>query len=95
MNPAEYVSYVADDAGAGRKLGADPHAIIREVGDNYRYASKLVGWQCGFEPLFVAVHSCLDVALADDEAENLAAEYLDEIGWFGESGRCDADYVVG
>lgn len=101
---AEYVSYVVDDAGNGRGLGDDPHAIVREIGDNcrygseatdtYHYASKLVGWQCGFEPLFVAVHSYLDVELDDCEAEEMAADYLEEIGWFGASGRRDADYII-
>jgi hypothetical protein len=95
-----YVAYVVDDAGAGRKLGADQHAIVRESGEQFKYSSKLVGWQCGFEPLFVAVHSYLDVAIADDDAIDMATEYLQEIGWFADSAADDdakpnpADYVI-
>jgi len=97
-----YVSYVVDDAGCGRSVGGDLHAIVREGGDDslpsrtrrgHRYPSVLVGWQCGFEPLFVAVHSYLDVKLDEDEAEELAAGYLDEIGWFAD-GVTEADYVI-
>lgn len=88
-----YVSYVVDDTGAARELGADMHAIVREAGGEFRYASRLVGWQCGFEPLFVAVHSYLDVQIDDADAEEMAREYLEERGWFaGEP--TDADYIL-
>lgn len=61
--------------------------------------ARLVGWQCGFEPLFVAVFAYtgdtqgnLD-RVDDDEAEDLATEYLIERGWFaGEPTR--PDYVI-
>lgn len=86
-----YVSFVVDDAGSGRELGADQHATTRETGRKHR--SVLVGWQCGFEPLFVAVHSYLDSRLDDDEAEELARDYLAERNWFaGEP--TEADYII-
>lgn len=86
-----YVSFVVDDAGSGRELGADMHATTRETGHKYR--SVLVGWQCGFEPLFVAVHSYLDVELDDQDAEEMAQEYLAERNWF--SGEpTDADCII-
>ena len=97
-----YVAYVVDDAGSGRELGADPHAVVRPGNPSKRlddpkapecYASRLVGWQCGFEPLFVAVHSYLDVRIDDQEAEEMAADYLEEIGWFAD-GRKPADYII-
>lgn len=99
-----YVAYVVDDAGSGRELGADPHAIVRESGvveqDGQRvlkgkhlYGSVLVGWQCGFEPLFVAVHSYLDLQIHEPEAIEMATDYLQEIGWFaGEP--TPPDYVL-
>jgi hypothetical protein len=94
-----YVAFVVDDAGAARELGADMHAIIRESGGEFKHPSKLVGWQCGFEPLFVAVHSYLDVSIDDSDAEDMAAEYLEERGWFGDNRanyeRAPADYVIG
>lgn len=97
-----YVGYVVDDAGCGRKLGDDIHAIVREDGDTtlpsserkgYMYASVLVGWQCGFEPMFVAVHSYLDVHLQKDDVVEMATDYLSEIGWFaGEP--TEPDYII-
>lgn len=100
-----YVAYVVDDAGCGRALGDDRHAFVRPgnpsrlLTDNRTepemmcYASVLVGWQCGFEPLFVAVHSYLDVRIDDCEAEDMAREYLAEIGWFS-GDPIDADYII-
>ena len=87
-----YVSFVVDDAGSGRELGADMHATTRESGHKYR--SVLVGWQCGFEPLFVAVHSYLDVELSDDEAEDIARDYLVERRWFADEQSTAADYII-
>jgi hypothetical protein len=107
-----YVSFVVDDTGNGRKLGDDQHAIIRPGGrwidDGIpsslrtapKYPSVLVGWQCGFEPLFVAVHSDYDVRLDDDEAEEMARDYLIERGWFSDNtvheitGDNSADYII-
>lgn len=100
------VSFVVDDSGNGRELGADQYAVVREGNPSKRlddptaapcYPSVLVGWQCGFEPLFVAVHSYLDVKLTDYEAEELAVDYLEERGWFGPDhiqGDHDADYII-
>lgn len=86
-----YVSYVVDDAGSARALGADIHATTRETG--FKYRSVLVGWQCGFEPLFVAVHSYLDVRIDDDDASEMAREYLVERNWF--SGEpTEPDYII-
>lgn len=58
--------------------------------------ARLVGWQCGFEPLFVAVYSYIPgVRLEDDEAEEIATEFLQERRWFTD---CDnppeADFVL-
>lgn len=88
-----YVSFVVDDAGSGRSLGDDMHAIVREAGTLFKHPSVLVGWQCGYEPLFVAVHSYLDVRLDDDEAEEMAGDYLAERGWFS-GDRTDPDYII-
>lgn len=98
-----YVSFVVDDAGNGRELGADPHAIVRAGNSAKRlddtrefafcYPSRLVGWQCGFEPLFVAVHSYLDVRVDDGEAIEMATDYLDDRGWFS-NGPTDPDYIL-
>ena len=92
-----YVSVIIDDAlniqeviQAGHNV-IDPNAV-------------LVGWQCGFEPMFVAVISYLpNVTLDKDEAEDIAADYLNEIGWFADNGAGDPscpmyiepDYIIG
>jgi hypothetical protein len=77
-----YIFYCVDDALSERARS--------EMPDN----SRLVGWQCGFEPLFVAVWSDLDIRLDDDEAIEIATDFLAEKQWFaGEAGR-EADYVL-
>lgn len=97
-----YVSYVVDDALCGRKLGDDIHAIVRDGGDDimcrnrvdgFEYPSVLIGWQCGFEPLFVAVHSYLDVRLSDADCVALALDYLSEVGWVSD-GATEPDYII-
>jgi hypothetical protein len=56
----------------------------------------LVGWQCGFEPLFVAVWSYLpDTLLDQDEAVDIAVDYLQEIGWFGDAAKQDSNFRLG
>lgn len=82
----KYVGHVVDDTGNGRRLGADMHA---KINDN----SVLVGWQCGFEPMFVSVHSYLGGKVHYEEAEELAIDYLREIGWFAAHTR-QADYLI-
>lgn len=79
----KYVSYMLDDA-----LNVITGTPVPEH-------ARLVGWQCGFEPMFVAVWSYLPgVRLDAAEAEEIATEYLNEIGWFGEGGDRPADYII-
>ena len=76
----EYVGHHVDDA-----LSTD----LKPITDK----TRLVGWQCGFEPMFVAVHSYLNCVICDDEAEELAIDLLEEIGWFsGETKSPDFIY---
>lgn len=82
-----YIGYCLDDALSERQV-ADMPANAR-----------LVGWQCGFEPMFVAVWSCLGDTqgntdrLDDDSAVELAIDLLAEKKWFaGEP--TDPDYVI-
>jgi hypothetical protein len=76
-----YVAYCVDDALSERE--------IKDMPDN----ARLVGWQCGFEPMFVAVWSYLDLDLDDDEAEQLAVELLIERKWFADK-PTSADYII-
>jgi hypothetical protein len=56
--------------------------------------TTLVGWQCGFEPMFVAVNSYLPDCIVDEsEAIDLAWDSLDEKGWFDGSESRPPDYV--
>ena len=77
-----YVSFCIDDALCERRIEEMP------------YSARLVGWQCGFEPLFVAVWSYLDVRLDDEEAEDIARDYLMERHWFSNDELKEADYVL-
>lgn len=76
-----YVGHALDDAGAVR------------TGEVIPLKARLVGWQCGFEPMFVAVWSYLPgVFLDDDDAEDIATDYLKEIGWFDDVKP--ADFII-
>lgn len=76
-----YVGHCVDDALAERKIADMPSN------------ARLVGWQCGFEPMFVAVWSYLDVRIDDDEAVELATDLLSEKKWFaGEP--TEPDYII-
>jgi hypothetical protein len=66
----QYISVCVDDA-----------LSVRSIDDMPKDA-RLIGWQCGFEPLFVAVWSYLDVRLGDDTAVELAMDILQERQWF-------------
>jgi hypothetical protein len=71
----QYVSFQMDDARDRRN--AKPSDVIRD--------DRLVGFHQELETVFVAVRSHLPgVKLTDQVAEDLAREYLTEIGWFGE-----------
>jgi hypothetical protein len=76
-----YVAYAVDDALAERHLC--------EIPDN----ARLVGWQCGAEPMFVAVWSYLGGRLSDDEAVDLAVDLLKEKNWFAD-GATEPDYII-
>lgn len=77
-----YVAYRVDDALHGEKA------------TDFQPGDVLVGWQCGFEPLVVAVGSYLPGCTVDnDEAEELAADYLQEIKWFAGDVQ-EADFIV-
>lgn len=67
-----YVGYCVDDA-----LAEHQRSDIPDPADKVR----LVGWQCGFEPMFVAVWSYLGHRLDDETAVELAQDLLREKGW--------------
>ncbi len=76
-----YISYCVDDALAEHSAGEIPAD------------ARLVGWQCGFEPLFVAVWSYLPgVKLDAGEAADIARDLLTEKNWFADE-PTEPDYV--
>lgn len=78
-----YISYCVDDALSERSIKDMPAD------------ARLVGWQCGFEPLFVAVWSYLGVRLGDEEAEEIASDLLREKNWFADKSADNfADYII-
>lgn len=79
-----YVSHVLDTA-------LSPNRAKSDIGTG----SMLVSFQCGFEPLVVAVVGAYDGEQVEaEEAEEIAVDYLEEIGWFGEEGPREADLVI-
>jgi hypothetical protein len=89
-----YVSFGVDDAlavyGTGDAMQSAP--MPNPIPGN----AVLVGWQCGFEPLFVAVWSYLPgVALDADDAVELATDLLQERKWFTDNDNPpNPDYVI-
>lgn len=68
-----YVSHCLDDALAVRTVADMPDLSL----------VRIVGWQCGFEPLCVAVWSYLpNTRLDASDAEDIARDYLSERKWF-------------
>ena len=70
--------FVVDDTLNGRKIGSDPHAIVRTAGESFRYSSRLVVFGTAERFVSVAVHSYLDCAIDDFSAVELAEDYLSE-----------------
>lgn len=82
-NAWPYIGYYVDSALAERKQEEMP------------VNARLIGWQCGFEPMFVAVWSMFeDVKLDDDEAVEIATDLLVEKKWFTGGVPTDPDYIL-
>lgn len=79
-----YVSHVLDTA-----LSPDHKRSEASTPGTY-----LVGWQCGFEPMVVAIVPSYTEAIDADDAEEIARDWLEEIGWFAFVDDCPADFVV-
>ena len=79
-----FVSFGVDNALSFRRADEAPAKAV------------LVGWQCGFEPMFVAVWSCLSEdgsGIDAEEAIDLATDALEERQWF-DDGPSTPDYVI-
>ena len=76
-----YISFCLDDS-----------LNVREL-DNMPKNARLIGWQCGFEPLFVAVWSYMGFELDESSAIDIATDYMRERKWFGDNER-EPDYVI-
>jgi hypothetical protein len=79
-----YASYFVDSA----------LAECRDFDMPHMNSVRLVGWQCGFEPLFVAVWSAYGgVRLDDDDAIEIATDLLVEKKWFADE-PTSPDYIL-
>lgn len=84
-----YVGYFVDSALAERNPNEAPTKALPK--DEF---IRLIGWQCGFEPMFVAVWSMFDdVKLNDDEAVEIATDLLVEKNWFAD-GPTEPNYIL-
>lgn len=83
---------VVDTALSADQVTGDPplRQLLASRGVN---KFKLVGWQCGFEPMFIAVVDYFGGELSNEKAEEVAVDYLTEISWFSD-GATPADYIV-
>lgn len=85
MKREDAIPYLREDA-------VDDALSPRKASDRPADA-RLIGWQCGHEPMFIAVWSHLNLRLDDEEAIDLAIDYLRELKWFaGEPTQ--PDYVL-
>jgi len=85
----DYVSFCVDDALGERSI------------DDMPPNARLIGWQCGFEPLFVAVWSYLSDTqgnadrVDDDDAVSIATDLLMERKWFADNDNpTEPDYII-
>lgn len=83
----DYISFCVDDA-----LG------VRSI-DDMPANARLIGWQCGFEPMFVAVWSYpgdtkgnID-RVDDDDAVEIAIDILMERKWFADNEPRQPDFI--
>jgi hypothetical protein len=86
MNFAELSSltrFVVDDTGNGRRIGSDPHAIVRKAGvDDFCNRSVFAIFQVpnlGDQYVIIAVNSYLDAWMDDKEVEEIASDYMTEL----------------
>lgn len=80
----KYVSFVISEE--GKEL--PPDSLNQKT-------AILVGWQCGFEPLFVAIQDedGEELHVSEADAEDIAKEFLLKKKWFSENEAEDCDYV--
>lgn len=72
-------SYVVDDTGNGREIGADPHAIVRRGGsDDFCNRSAFALFGNKNSQIVVAVNHHLDAWMSDEEIAEHASDYMEE-----------------
>ena len=78
----KYVSYVIDEYGKQLpESELDPKSAI------------LVGWQCGFEPMYVAIKSEDSAITSEVDAEDIVRAFLEKKKWFSGGVSKDCDYI--
>lgn len=93
-----YVSHIVDDAlGNGLFKTADEFRAKMQRNPELLPLARFVGWQCGFEPMIVAVVSYLPGITPDaDIACELAEDYMREqhLSWFADPTNTEPDFVL-
>jgi hypothetical protein len=89
-NRQDAVRYVGHylRVGVGMWLASPPYPITPNV--------TLVGWQCGFEPMFVALRPTTpeEEVIMSDCAIAVASRFLIDFGWFKGIEIREPDYVL-
>lgn len=83
VSPAD-LSYAVDDAGSERDT--DEAIGLEKI--------RYVGFRAGFELVWVAVWSYLDVSLSESDAEELAVDLLLEKGWFADINQVEPEIII-
>lgn len=78
------LSYAVDDAGSERST--DEAIGLEKI--------RYVGFRAGFELVWVAVWSYLNVSLSESDAEELAVDLLMEKGWFADITQVEPEIII-
>lgn len=91
-----YVSFAVNDAADAMHI--KNQELLRALLDRapmFLEHARIVGWTCGFEPMCVLVYSYLpNVAMDEDEAIELAVDFLQERKWFADPTNTEPDFVL-
>lgn len=86
IDALQYVTWILDDAGSARRPNE---------GEPIDVQARILVWQCGFEPFVVAVKSYLpNVTIDNEEAIDIATDFLLETKWFDGLNRTDPNYIL-
>lgn len=91
-----YVSFAVNDAGDAMHIkNQELLTALLNRAPLFLEQARIVGWTCGFEPMCVLVYSYLPgVTMDEDEAIELAEDYMRERNWFADPANTAPDFVL-